>query len=65
MAESSNLLKLVTNRLDQERFRQQHWEGSFHDYLDIVSKNPRVARNAFQRVYDMIVGYGSERYTPV
>src|SRR5271163_3733793 len=60
---SNNLLKLVTSRLDQERFRHQHWEGSFNEYLDIVSKNPRVARNAFQRVYDMILGYGFEKYT--
>src|SRR4051794_2639335 len=63
MPESTNLLKLVTNRLDQEKFRHQHWEGTFQDYLDIVAKNPRVARNAFQRVFDMILGYGFEKYT--
>jgi len=63
MAETSALLKLVTSRLDQDQFRQQHWEGSFADYLDIVGKNPRVARNAFQRVYDMILTYGFEKYT--
>src|SRR5215213_6084258 len=64
MPEANALLKLVTNRLDQEKFRQ-HWEGSFHDYLDIVTKNPKVARNAFQRVYDMILSYGFEKYTQV
>jgi len=63
MPESSNLLKLVTTRLDQEKFRQQHWEGTFQEYLDIVAKNPRVVRNAFQRVFDMILSYGSEKYT--
>src|SRR5438552_3863398 len=63
MPESSNLLKMVTSRLDQEKFRQQHWEGTFNEYLDIVSKNPRVSRNAFQRVFDMILGYGFEKYT--
>lgn len=63
MAESNALLKLVTSRLDQDKFRQQHWEGSFNDYLEIISKNPRVARNAFQRVYDMILSYGFEKYT--
>lgn len=39
------------------------WEGSFKDYLAIVEKNPRVARTAFQRIYDMILGYGFEEYT--
>src|SRR3954454_8902580 len=65
MPEASSLLKMVTNRLDQEKFRQQHWEGSFHDYLEIVTKNPKVARNSFQRVYDMILSYGFEKYTQV
>ncbi|MEI8196509.1 MAG: serine protein kinase, partial [Phycisphaerae bacterium] len=63
MPESNSLLKMVTGRLDQERFRQQHWEGSFQDYLEICTKNPKAARNAFQRVYDMILSYGFERYT--
>src|SRR5439155_2194616 len=31
--------------------------------LDIVLENPTVARNAFQRVYDMVLSYGSEPYT--
>ena len=56
-------MKLVTNRLDQDKFRQQHWEGSFQDYLEIVYKNPLVCRNAFQRVYDMILSFGFEKYT--
>src|SRR3954463_13233282 len=63
MPEANALLKMVTTRLDQEKFRQQHWEGTFSEYLDIVSKNARVARNAFQRVYDMILSYGFEKYT--
>ncbi len=35
-----------------------NWEGSFEDYLNIVQKNPKVLRNAFQRIYDMILFYG-------
>lgn len=63
MSEANDILKMVASRLDQNKFRQQHWEGSFHDYLEIVTKNPRVCRNAFQRVYDMILSYGFEKYT--
>src|SRR5206468_2903137 len=40
-----------------------HWEGSFWEYLDLVIEHPNVARNSFQRVYDMILTYGVEAYT--
>jgi PrkA AAA domain len=59
MAKSNALLGIIDRKLDVARFREQHWEGSFWEYLDIVQENPAVARNAFQRVYDMILKYGS------
>src|SRR5213075_2804534 len=57
------LISLVDKRLDSTHFREQHWEGSFWDYLDIVVEHPAIARNAFQRCYDMILSYGVESYT--
>lgn len=64
MATKSNpIISLVDKRLDSTHFREQHWEGSFWEYLDIVLENPLVARNAFQRLYDMILSYGSETFT--
>src|SRR5690606_20457875 len=42
------LIDLLRKRQDQDRFREQHWEGSFDEYLDIVAKNPKVARTAFE-----------------
>jgi serine protein kinase len=63
MAKSNALLSIIDRKLDVARFREQHWEGSFWDYLEIVQENPTVARNAFQRVYDMILTYGSEPFT--
>ncbi|MFQ5414820.1 MAG: PrkA family serine protein kinase, partial [Phycisphaerae bacterium] len=63
MRSSQDLLGLVDQNLNQERFRQQHWEGSFQDYLALVPADPRIARNAFQRIYDMILHFGFERYT--
>src|SRR4051812_38366 len=57
------LISLVDKRLDSTHFREQHWEGSFWEYLDIVLEHPSVGRNAFQRVYDMVLSYGSENYT--
>jgi hypothetical protein len=49
------IIGIIDRRLDVSSFRDQHWEGAFWDYLDVVHDNPTVSRNAFQRVYDMIL----------
>ena len=63
MPNKDAIYQAVGNQLDHQNFKSEYWEGSFDDYLDIVAKNPRVARNAFQRIYDMILHFGFERYT--
>ncbi|MFQ5501229.1 MAG: PrkA family serine protein kinase [Phycisphaerae bacterium] len=63
MANKNAIYELVEKRVDTQSFRDEHWEGTFDDYLDIVTRNPRIARNAFQRIYDMILHFGTERYT--
>jgi len=52
------LLNLIGEMQDQKLFQELNWSGSFSDYLDIVAQNPKVTRNAFQRIYDMIMSYG-------
>ncbi len=47
---------------DFKLYRELSWEGSFEEYLQIVRDNPMVARNAYQRLYDMIISYGAEEY---
>ncbi|MEX0818174.1 MAG: serine protein kinase [Pirellulaceae bacterium] len=64
MSESRNIISLIGERQDITQFRKKHWEGSFEEYLDLVRANPKTTRNAFQRVYDMILSYGSETYEP-
>jgi serine protein kinase len=59
---TSRLWSTIDKALDKKAYQELHWEGTFEDYLKIVSENPRVARNAFQRVYDMILSYGYEEY---
>ena len=56
------LLQLVNDLQDRKRFQELHWTGTFGEYLDMVANNPRIARNAFQRIYDMIMSYGSEEF---
>jgi len=46
-------------------YKEYNWEGSFQDYIDIVTKKPQVTRNAFQRIYDMIMSYGHEEFIDV
>ncbi len=62
MPSGRELIQLVAQRQDLDQFRRKNWEGTFEEYLDIVRSNPRVTRNAFERVYDMIMSYGTETY---
>ena len=59
----ADLLKLVSRHQDRERFAELAWEGSFADYLEIVAADPSVCRNAWQRLYDLVCGFGSSTYT--
>ncbi|HUU98555.1 MAG TPA: serine protein kinase, partial [Phycisphaerae bacterium] len=63
MGKHENILSIVDRHLDSQKFRQQHWEGSFYDYLDLVLANPRLARNAFQRIYDTVLHFGTKKYS--
>ncbi|MCK5882940.1 MAG: serine protein kinase [Bacteriovoracaceae bacterium] len=58
-----NIAKFMGDNFKVENYAHLHWEGDFQDYLDLVEKNPIIARNAFQRVHDMIMSYGTEKYT--
>ena len=44
-------------------YRDLTWSGTFNDYLSLVKSNPRVTRNAFQRIYEMIIEKGTIEYT--
>ncbi len=56
-----DIIDLVAQKQDIELFRNKTWEGNFEEYLDIVRERPEVTRNAFERVYDMVMSYGSEK----
>ncbi len=57
-----DIVNLVAKHQKSEVFRDHAWEGSFQEYINIVKQNPGVARNAFQRIYDMVLLYGTESY---
>ncbi len=62
MSEGRSIISLVGQRQDLDQFRRKTWEGSFEDYLDQIRSDPKVTRNAFERVYDMVMSYGTESY---
>src|SRR4051812_33946848 len=62
MTSGRNIISLVAQRQDLEQFRKKNWLGTFEDYLDLVRQQPAVARNAFERVYDMIMSRGTHVY---
>jgi serine protein kinase len=56
------ILERISKSQNFEGYRQEHWHGTFDEYMDIVRSDPRVTRSAYQRLYDMILSYG---VTPV
>ena len=58
----TSLLRKIGQHHDIERYQDLHWEGSFEDYLDLVREDPKITRTAYQRLYDMILSYGTEEY---
>ncbi len=62
MANASELLTKIASRFNRDQFKNIHWTGSFEEYLDICMQKPDVVRTAYQRLYDMILSYGVEKY---
>jgi serine protein kinase len=53
----------ISARLEDLRREREalHWEGSFRDYFELVSQNPRLAQLSHARVNDMIHAAGIEK----
>lgn len=62
MSTSINFKNLVEKWQTGNLSVSSHWSGTFQDYLDLVKANPKISRNAYQRLFDMIVESGMEEY---
>ena len=51
---------LIRGSLDQKKFQDEHWQGTFQQYLELLEQNPLIARTSHQRLYDMILSYGQD-----
>ncbi len=61
--EPTGLLGVVAAHQDIGHYQELLWEGTFAEYLEMVKDDPRIARNAYQRLYDLIESYGYREYT--
>lgn len=59
------LSDLLRNLQQNAKYQDLSWTGSFNDYLNLVRENPKSTRNAFQRIYDMIVEKGVQEFVDV
>ncbi len=50
----------LVKRLEEyrDRERELQWEGTFAQYFEIASKDPKVGRLSHERIYDMIMDAG-------
>jgi len=55
-----NIHKFVESNQSLEGYRKVNWTGTFQDYINLVIETPEITRNAFQRLYDMILSYGAD-----
>src|SRR5262245_13072889 len=60
--DSVNVLSAIANLQNAKEYQELNWEGTFEEYLKLVQETPRITRNAFQRIYDMILSHGIEDY---
>lgn len=60
--EGVSLMDLVADLQDRKQYQDLNWSGSFSEYLDLLVHDPKITRSAFQRIYDMIMSYGTEDF---
>jgi serine protein kinase len=63
MSYQPEIQTLIEKYTRDSAYQELHWEGTMAQYLGLVSESPKILRNAFQRIYDMIISYGVEDYT--
>lgn len=61
VSKHSKLDKIVKKH-DVAVFQQLNETMTFSEYVDKCYEDPRLVRNAFQRVYDMISGMGADKF---
>ena len=56
-----NVLSKIANKFNKDNFKKLNEDMSFSDYLSLVYKKPKLARTAYQYLYDMIMSKGTKK----
>ena len=56
-------LQKYADLYDQKEFQALNEELTYAEYIERVKKTPKLARNAFQYMYDMIMAKGTSEFT--
>ena len=59
MQNGHTLIESIASKQNLDTYQQENWQGTFAEYLDIAKNNPKVTRTAHQRLYDMVMSYGT------
>ncbi|HEX7373288.1 MAG TPA: serine protein kinase, partial [Thermodesulfobacteriota bacterium] len=62
MLPQQEVLSLIDRYTQDSAYQALHWEGTLADYLKVVNENPGILRDAFQRIYDLIMACGTEEF---
>lgn len=60
-----SILKKIATKFDVEKFKNIHETLTYSEYLERLYQRPKLARSAYQMLYDMVLSYGTsklERY---
>ena len=60
MAARTEFKQMLRAWQDTKEYRDLNWTGTFDDYINLVKERPKITRNAFQRLYELIVEKGTE-----
>ena len=59
--ENNSFLSQISDQFKESQAEDKYQKIRFSEYLDLIKEDPRIVRNAYQRVYDMIRSYGTSR----
>lgn len=57
-----DLKTILSTVNDRTHFQDLAWSGTIHEYLEKVKEDPKITRNAYQRLFDLIVEHGTTEY---
>ncbi len=58
----NHAVREIASKLKREQVHDKYKAIRFDEYLEMLPQDPRLVRNAYQRLYDMIISHGTHIY---